>query len=218
MAADVVTFRDRRDAGLRLAALLKELGDARPFTRPLVLGIPRGGVVIGEVLARELGAELDVVFARKLRAPEQPELAIGAIGEDGSVYLNEEIYGHELGAYLEAEKRVQLEEIARRSVLVRSVRPAAEVADRTVIITDDGLATGSTMIAALRSLRGRQPRDLIMAVPVAPSDRLEEVRPLCDYAVCVLTPRDFWAIGQFYENFEPVEDDRMLACLRGSSV
>lgn len=218
MPRDETIFRDREDAARRLAALLKERAAASPLVRPVVLGIPRGGLVIGAVLARELGGELDAVLSRKLRAPYQQELAIGAIGEDGAVYLNRDVYEEDprLADYLEREKRFQLDEIARRAAMIRAARPAAEIAGRSVIVTDDGLATGATMIAALRTLRPREPRELIVAVPVAPPDRLEEIRPLCDDAVCVATPDDFWAIGQFYERFEPVEDEAMLAILRAA--
>ncbi len=217
MPREEVIFRDRDDAARQLAALLKERPATRPLVRPLVLGIPRGGLVIGAALARELGGELDVVLSRKLRAPYQQELAIGAIGEDGSVYLNRDVYEEDprLADYLEHEKRRQLDEIARRAAMIRAVRPAAEITGRSVVVTDDGLATGATMIAALRTLRHKGPRELIVAVPVAPPDRLEEVRPLCDDAVCVATPDDFWAIGQFYERFDPVEDEEVLALLRG---
>ena len=190
--------------------------DARPLIRPLVLGIPRGGVVIGAVLAREIGAELDVVLSRKLRAPFQPELAMGAVSEDGSVYLNEDVLRHDpdLRGHIESERQRELDEIARRAALLRQVKPAADVAGRTVIVTDDGLATGSTMIAALRTLRPRQPHELIAAVPVAPAQTLAEIRGLCDGAVCVLIPGEFWAIGQFYEDFEAVDDAAVLAVLR----
>lgn len=207
-------FADREDAARQLAQAVRKTG--RPMVRPLVLGIPRGGVAIAAVLARALGADLDVVLSRKLRAPYQPELAMGAVGEDGRVYLNEDVVHHDPSVrdHIETERRYQMDEIARRSAMIRAVRPAAEIAGRTVIVTDDGLATGSTMIAALKSLRPRGPRELIVAVPVAPPDRLDEIRPLCDQCVCVLTPNDFWAIGQFYENFEPVEDEMVLRLLR----
>lgn len=211
-------FRDREDAGRRVAALLRARAAERPFVNPLVLGIPRGGVVVGAAVARELDAELDVVLARKLRSEHQPELARGALGEDGSVYLNPEQADDspEARRHLERERATQAAEIARRAAAVRAVRPAAPVEGRTVIVVDDGLATGSTMIAALRSLRGRAPRELIAAVPVAPGDTLAAVRPLCDAVVCAWTPTDFHAIGQFYRRFDPVDEAGMLALLRGS--
>ncbi len=205
-------FRDREDAARRLAELLK----GRKLYDPLVLAIPRGGVVTGAVLARELGAELVVVLYRKLRAPLQPELAVGAVSEDGRVYLNH--YAQKvLGLtddYLTEERRHQLREIARRKNLFRRGRPPAPVAGRSVIVTDDGIATGSTMIAALQVVKTQNPRELIVAVPVASPDRLEKVRRWCDDVVCLLTPAEFWAIGQFYEDFTQVEDKQAVALLR----
>jgi putative phosphoribosyl transferase len=205
-------FRNREDAALRLAAKLK----GRELSDPLVLAIPRGGVVTGAVLARELGAELDVVLSRKLRAPEQPELAIGAIAEDGRVYLNHhaQAYLDLLEDYLAEERRHQLGEIARRKKLFRAVRPQAPIAGRSVIVTDDGIATGSTVIAALQSIKTQKPREVIVAVPVASPDRLEEVRRWCDDVVCLLAPAEFWAIGQFYEDFTQVEDNEVIELLR----
>jgi predicted phosphoribosyltransferase len=205
-------FRDREDAAHQLAQRLK----GRELHDPLVLAIPRGGVVTGAVLARELGADLDVVLSRKLRAPFQPELAVGAISEDGRVYLNH--YAQEVldltDDYLAEEQRHQLAEIARRKKLFRGVRPAAAVGGRSVIVTDDGIATGSTMMAALQAVKTQNPREVIVAVPVASPDRLAEVRRWCDDVVCLLTPEEFWAIGQFYEDFTQVEDDEVVKLLR----
>jgi predicted phosphoribosyltransferase len=208
-------FRDREDAARQLAGRLK----GRPLQDPLVLAIPRGGVVTGAVLARELGAELDVVLARKLRAPGRPELALGAITESGAVYLNPQtarLFGL-IGDYLEEERRHQFAEIARRRQLVRGVRPAATVAGRSVIVTDDGIATGSTMLAALQAVQAQQPLELIVAVPVGPPTHLEEVRCWCDEVVCLLSPPGFRAIGQFYEDFSQVGDEQVLALLREST-
>jgi predicted phosphoribosyltransferase len=205
-------FRDREDTAYRLADKLK----GRELHDPLVLAIPRGGVVTGAVLARELGAELDVVLARKLRAPLQPELAIGAVSEDGQVYLDpraREVLDLEEG-YLAEELRHQVQEMERRKQLFRAVRPKAAVAGRSVIVTDDGIATGSTMIAALQAVRPQGPRELIAAAPVASPDRLEQVRRWCDDTACLLTPEEFWAIGQFYEDFSPVEDEEAVRLLR----
>jgi predicted phosphoribosyltransferase len=205
-------FRDRALAAIQLAAKLK----SRPLHQPLVLAIPRGGVVTGAVLAQELEAELDVVLARKLRAPGQPELALGAVAEDGQVYLNHHAQGFfdALAEYLVDERRHQLAEIARRRKLFRTVRPQATIAERSVIVTDDGIATGSTMIAALQAVRLRKPRELIVAVPVMSPDRLQEVRRWCDEIVYLLAPKDFWAVGQFYADFRQVEDEDVVALLR----
>lgn len=205
-------FHDREDAAHQLAGLLK----GRDLFDPLVLAIPRGGVVTGAVLARELGAELDVVLSRKLRAPLQPELAVGAVSEDGRVHLNH--HARDVPGlsedYLVGERRRQLGEIARRKALFRGVRPQASVAGRSVIVTDDGVATGSTMIAALQTVRPRKPRELIVAVPVASPERLAEVRRWCNEVVCLLQPEEFWAIGQFYEDFTQVEDEEVVERLR----
>jgi predicted phosphoribosyltransferase len=207
-------FRDREEAARLLAQRLK----GRAFRDPLVLAIPRGGVVTGAVLARELDAELDVFLARKLRAPLQPELAVGAIAEYGQVYLSR--HAHEIfdvtDAYLADESRHQLEEMAWRKELLRGVRPPAAIRGRSVIVVDDGIATGSTMMSALDAIRSQGPHELIVAVPVAPPDRLTEVRRHCDDVICLLTPTEFLAIGQFYEDFAPVEDAEVVELLRAA--
>ena len=205
-------FRDRDDAALQLAERLK----GREFRDPLVLAIPRGGVAVGAGLARELGADLDVVLAHKLRAPGQPELAVGAISEDGELCLNhhaEEVPGL-TEEYLARERRYQLGKLQARSKLLRRARPVAPIANRSVIVTDDGIATGSTMIAALRVIGGKNPHDVVVAVPVASPDRLAEIRRHGDEVICVLKPRSFWAIGQFYEDFAQLDDDEVLDLLR----
>jgi predicted phosphoribosyltransferase len=205
-------FRNREDAAYQLARRLK----GRELRDPLVLAIPRGGVVTGAVLARELGADLDVVLSRKLRAPTQPELALGAVSEDGEVYLNP--VAREVldltDEYVAEERRHQLAEMARRQRLFRTARPPASLTGRSVIVTDDGIATGATMMAALHSVRGQHPHEVIVAVPVASPERLEEVRRLCDEVVCLLAPEDFWAVGQFYETFSAVEDGQVVELLR----
>jgi putative phosphoribosyl transferase len=205
-------FRNREDAAQQLARKLK----SRKLRDPLVLAIPRGGVVTGATLARELGADLDVVLSRKLRAPGQPELALGAVCEDGHMYLNHFADGNlDLPpGYLAEERDFQLGLIARRRKLFRAARAKAKITGRSIIVTDDGIATGSTMIAALEIIRGQKPKEVIVAVPVAPPDRVDEVRQHCDEVVCLLAPRSFWAIGQFYEDFSQVDDDEVVAVLR----
>lgn len=205
-------FKDREDGARQLARKLKQL----KFHEPLVLAIPRGGVVTGAILARELDGELDVVLSRKLRAPYQPELAIGAIGEDGQVYLSRE--GRHLAgadeAYIEQERQHQLQEIARRSELFRAVKPRASMMGRSVIITDDGIATGSTVIAAIHVAKAQHPHEVVVAVPVAPPERLGTIRRLCDRLICLHAPEDFFAVGQFYDSFETVEDEEVVRILR----
>ncbi|BAL23819.1 phosphoribosyltransferase [Azoarcus sp. KH32C] len=204
-------FRDREDAGLQLAERFK----GRALKDPLVLAIPRGGVVTGAVLARALGAELDIVLARKLRAPYQHELAVGALGEDGEVYLSDFARGV-MGvddAYLARERAHQTEEIAKRRERFRAVRPAAEVAGRSVIVVDDGVATGSTMLAALHVLKARHPYELIVAVPVAPPETVDLLARYCDEVECLLEPAFLGGISAFYGDFTQVEDAEALRLL-----
>jgi putative phosphoribosyl transferase len=205
-------FKDREEAGYLLAQRLK----GRAFHDPLVLAIPRGGIVVGAAIAQELSAELDVVLARKLGAPGQKEFALGAVSETGEVILNPGIEKHlrDRTDYLLEERDRQLEEIAQGSRLFRSVRSAAPFAGRSVILTDDGIATGSTMLAALRAVNAQKPREVIVVVPVAAPDRLKAVRPLCDEIVClVVTPR-LRSVSEHYRDFRQVEDEEVVALLR----
>jgi predicted phosphoribosyltransferase len=208
-------FRNRAEA----AQLLARQFEGRELRDPLVLAIPRGGVVTGAVLARELGAELDVVLSRRLRAPEKPELAVGAIGEDGHIYSNpshEAVLGR-AGGDLAMECANRLEEIARQRMLVRAFRPQAPIEGRSVIVTDDGIATGDTMTAALQEARAKNPGELLVAVPVASPVRLLDIRQRCDALICLLAPPNFWAIGQFYADFSPVEGSEWLDLLRATA-
>ncbi len=205
-------FRNRTDAGQRLARELATLD----LSDPLVLGIPRGGIVIAAEIAQALPAQLDVVLSRKLPTPGQPELALGAISEDGHVVINQDVasmvsFSDE---ELEAIRRHEAAEIARRRQLFRGGQPLAPVEGRSVIVTDDGIATGATMIAALQDLRERKPRELILAVPVAATSRLAEVSRWADRTVCLYDTEDFYAVGQFYDNFDQVEDSEVVALLR----
>lgn len=209
-------FEDREDAARRLAVRLAKL----PLKSPVVLAIPRGGVVVGAVLAQALGAELDVVLARKLRAPWQPELAIGSVGEDGDVYLNQ--FASEVPGltpeYLNEERERRRREINNRLELVRSVRRPARLAGRSVIVTDDGIATAATMLAAVRVLRAKQPAELIVAIPVAPASTLKQLAAYCDRIECLMTPRPFASIGAFFTDFEPVEDSQVEHLLRQATA
>lgn len=209
-------FTDREEAGARLVERLRDTA----AKQPIVLAIPRGGIEVGAPLARGLGCELDVVLSRKLRAPHQPELALGAVSETGEVYLNPFATAMTaVGAgYIEAERGRQMEEIERRRQMFRAVRPQAEVRGRTVIVTDDGIATGATMIAALKTVKAEGAREIIVAVPVGSPDRLDAIRPLCDRIECLLEPTDFWAVGQFYRHFEQVSDERVVELLRAAQA
>jgi predicted phosphoribosyltransferase len=167
-------------------------------------------------LARQLDAELDVALSRKLRAPDNPEFAMGAIGEDGHVYLNPDASDvlDISPNYLTKERRRQVAEIAHRQRLFRNIRPPAELTGRSVIVTDDGIATGSTMIAALQTIRARPPAEIIVAVPVAAAATLNDIRELCDAVVCLQTPDYLGAIGCHYQDFTPVTDQEAVNILR----
>jgi len=205
-------FRNREDAGRRLAQKLSW----RPLTHPVVLAIPRGGVVVGAMIARGIAADLDVALSRKLRDPDHPELAIGAIGEDGRVILNDFGQHHLESApdELEREIKFQLAEIAHRRALIRAVRPKEPVEGRSVILADDGIATGSTLLAALETIRKERPLEIIVAAPVAAPERLWPIHRQADEVICLLKPVRFGAVGQFYDDFRPVDDETVLSLLR----
>jgi predicted phosphoribosyltransferase len=207
-----IRFHSRDEAGRQLAERLQ----GRPFVNPLVLAVPRGGVAVGAALARNLGADLDVILARKLRAPQSPEVAIGAVAENGMVYVNE--YAAEVTGLtadgLNRELRFQMNEIRRRAKLFRGVRPPASVTGRSVIVVDDGIATGATLIAALQATRAQNPTELIVAVPVGAPDRLPLVKRWCDEIVCLAAPEEFQAVGSFYQDFHQLDDEETVALLR----
>jgi predicted phosphoribosyltransferase len=208
-------FADRRDAARRLAAAL----DAYRGRHPLVLAVPRGGVVMGRLIAQALGGELDVVLVRKLRSAWNPEFAIGAIDESGWTHLNADAGRAGADArHVESEKRVQLETLRRRRQRYSPSRAPADPAGRIVIVVDDGLATGASMIAALHAVRARHPARLVCAVPVAAPESLERVRPCADEVVCLEAPATFHAVGQFYREFPQVEDEEVVAALAPAPV
>lgn len=205
-----IRFESRIDAARQLA---RALGAWRG-RNPLVLAIPRGAVGMGRVLADELDGELDVVLVRKLRAPFSPEFAVGAVDESGWTYVADHAAGSGAdAAYLDREKQTQLETLRNRRRLYTPARPPIDPKSRIVIVVDDGLATGASMIAALHSVRARQPACLICAVPVAVPDSLERVRPYADEVVCLFAPTEFYAVAQFYEQFPQVEDEEVVAVL-----
>ena len=208
-------FDDRDDAARRLAAALA------PYApdRPLVLAIPRGAVPMGLIVAQALGGDLDVVLVRKLRAPGNPELAVGAIDESGWAFVAD--HAESVGArhaWLEREKHEQLALLAERRRQYTPWRGRHDAAGRVAIVIDDGLATGSTMIAALHSVRARNPRRLVCAVPVASREALDRISEYADDVVCLDVPRWFGAVGEAYRRFDQVGDDEVTAILHAESV
>jgi predicted phosphoribosyltransferase len=208
-----VPFRDRLEAGERLAKALARFARARP----IVLAIPRGGVPVGDVVARHLGAPLDLVLARKLRVPFQPELALGAVaeGEPPVVVWNKDIVAYAaLGAdALEREVNLERMEIARRRQLyLRGAVPLA-LKGRLVLLVDDGIATGATTLAAIGAVRRKRPVKLVLAVPVAPTEALPRMRLEVDELVCLEDYAFFGSIGAYYADFRPVTDDEVVALL-----
>ena len=207
-------FTDRIDAGKRLASALAGLVSEDG----IVLAIPRGGVVVGFEVARALDLSLDVIVPRKIGAPDNPELAIGAMTEDGTIILDENLVNR-LGvsyAYIKGESERQRLEIKRRLKLYRGDVPRPKLKDREVIIVDDGIATGSTMKAALASVRKSGAKTVIVAIPVGPTSTIRELERQADRVVCLYTPEPFYAIGEFYENFAQIENDEVTELLKRS--
>jgi len=209
-----VIFADRLDAGERLAKSLTHLTGSEC----VVLAIPRGGVIVGEVIARELGAPLDVVVPRKIGAPGNPELAIGAVAP-GIRVLDPRMVGA-LGVtdrYLEREIAEQEAEIERRQHAYRGGRPPQPVEGRVAIVVDDGVATGSTAVAALRWARARGAERVALAVPVAPPQSLERLRAEADEVVVLETPQPFLAVGEWYRDFDQTTDAQVVSALARSA-
>ena len=205
-------FTDRKEAGQALAAALDIYRED-----VVVLALPRGGVPVGYEIARALEAPLDVIVVRKLGAPGEPELGVGAVvdGDHPQTVLNEEVIEALAVSpeYLANEIQAQLAEIRRRQEIYRKGRPAPQLAGRTVIVVDDGIATGGTVRAALRGVRRAAPAKLVLATPVAPLETVEALRTEVDDLVCLETPSDFEALGQFYHDFRQVGDEEVILLL-----
>jgi predicted phosphoribosyltransferase len=204
-------FHDRYDAGERLVEPLLRLH----LRNPLVLGIPRGGVAVAAAIAEKLPAELDVVLTHKLGAPGQPELAIGAVDESGHITLAP--YAKSVPqAYIEEEAANQLEVMQQRGRLFRAVKPMAAMTDRSVILVDDGLATGWTMFAAIDVVKRYRPYQLIVAIPVGAKETVDKLRSVCDRVICLQSPANFMAVGEFYESFQSTEESEVVELLKRS--
>jgi len=209
-------FNDRKDAGVQLASRLEEY---KGQTGVLVLALPRGGVATGYEIAYYLKVPLDIVIVRKIGFPGQPELAIGAVSETGRVVLNESIistYGVSK-YYIEREVSQQKKEISRRAELYRKGKRLPSLEGKTIILVDDGVATGATMKAAIITLKEEKLKKLIVALPVAPAGMADEIKQMADTFICIETPFDFMAVGAYYNDFTQVSDEEVIDLLERSA-
>ena len=205
-------FQDRTDAGRQLAEALKP----KFFKKDLiVLGLPRGGVVVAKEVAKALNAPLDILCPRKIGAPQNPELAIGAVGPFGILFVFQDMVQrlHISSDYILKKQEEETKEAKRRMSVFRSGKPPLSLRGKTAILVDDGLATGATMRVAILEARHLSAEQVVMAIPVAPRDTFEELKTMTDDSVCLQIPIDFWAVGQFYKNFEQVSDSEVLAIM-----
>jgi len=203
-------FENREEAAQRLADRLAGYRGRHP----LVLGVPRGAVPMARIIADALDGDLDVVLVRKLRAPGQPELAIGAVDEAGAI-LKGRYFEMATGEYLREEVHAQREILRTRRQLYTQARTASDPAGRVAIIVDDGIATGSSMLSAIRPVRARPPQKIVVAIGVAPPASLAGMRAEADEVVCLHAPDEFYAVGQFFEDFSEVTDDMVVTALKG---
>ncbi|MBI2845106.1 MAG: phosphoribosyltransferase [Chloroflexi bacterium] len=211
-----MVFQDRQEAGRLLA---KELTAYQNRDDVLILGIPRGGVVVAYEVAQALRAPLEVYITRKIGAPQNPELAIGAVSSDGNMVIDRGLV-KSLGVadnYIAQEATKETAEIQRRLRRYRGEGPGPQIADKTVIVVDDGIATGATVAATLQSLRKSQPKELILAIPVAPRDTLERFKDQADKVICLYPADVFWAVGSFYLEFGQTSDEEVIALLQAAS-
>ncbi len=207
-------FKSREQAAELLAERLSALYKNK---NPLILGIPRGAMPMAKIIADGLGGELDVVLVHKLGHPDHPELAIGAIDESGATFLSD--WASDIDPeYLEAEKARQLSMLRKRRAQYTPLRAPVDPFDRVVIVVDDGIATGSTMTAALRAVRAKKAKELVAAVAVASRQAVETLERECDRVVCLTVPDDFYAVGQFFDDFTQVSDRDVIEILRGGGV
>lgn len=211
-SSETPRFKDRIDAGRQLAEALEE----RDVDPEIILAIPRGGLPLGRAVADRLGVPLDIVVASKIGAPHNPEFAIGAVASDGSAWLDRDTIDRldVDETYVERERAREAENARTKADRYRRDRPAPDLAGKAVVIVDDGVATGSTAIAALRLVREQGADRIVLAVPVGPPDTVSELKSVADEVVCISTPVRFSAVGQFYDRFGQVSDDEAIAYLR----
>ncbi|MDQ2052388.1 phosphoribosyltransferase family protein [Natronolimnohabitans sp. A-GB9] len=204
-------FTDRTDAGERLGEELLERG----IDADIALAIPRGGLPLGRAVADALDVPLDIVVAKKIGAPGNPEYAVGAVASDGSVWRNERaISGTRTDEeYFEEQRETEAENARQKAKRYRDGRPKPDLTDKTVVVVDDGVATGSTARACLEQLTNSDAERIILAVPVGPPDTIAELEETVDEVVCLETPAGFRGVGQFYQNFEQVSDEEAMAYL-----
>lgn len=209
------TFRNRTDAGEQLAQALSE----RMVDADVVLAIPRGGLPLGRAVADALGAPLDVVVAKKIGAPGNPEYAIGAVASDGSVWRNEVAIRRSRSdeEYFEQQRAEEAENARRKAAQYRGERPEQDLTGKTVVVVDDGVATGSTARACLRSIETKQPEYVVFAVPVGPPETISELEHIADDVICLETPASFRAVGHHYRRFDQVPDEEAMAYLEFDS-
>jgi len=207
-------FKDRIDAGQQLADALIKMDS---YEKGIVVAIPRGGVVVGVQVARRLDLPIDIIIPRKVGAPHNPEVAIGAVTQDGTAIFNEDLLQR-----LELSKKdikpvveAVIKEINRRMITYRGDSQPADLAGRSVILVDDGIATGSTVVAALRSLKNTGCKRITLAVPVAPPDTVDRLKKEVAELVCLRSEEPFYAVGQFYEDFSQTSDDEVISLLKG---
>lgn len=200
-------FKDRIQAGQLLAKRLKHLKGKDV----VVLAIPRGGVVVGAEIAKVLGCPLDIIVTKKIGAPGNPELAIGAVGKGAKVVdwdLAKKVGADE--EYIEREIEKLTQEVIEKEKRLRGERRALEIKGKIVVLTDDGIATGATVEAAIKVIKDKEPKKLIVAIPLAPPEAIKKLKSLVDEVIFLSTPAFFWAVGQFYQDFEPVSDGEVI--------
>ena len=209
-------FHNRIDAGNLLAERLTEIR----YTSAIVIGIPRGGIILADIVANKLGAEFDIVIPRKLGAPGNEELAIGAVMDDGTSYINRYIVNalQIPQSYIESEKVQQAAEIRRRAAAYRKPALGYNISGKNVILIDDGIATGATVIASARWARKAHPSSVTIGVPVAPPQSVEVLKQEADSVIVLYMPQNFGSVGQFYEQFEPVSDSQVTQIMRSRGL